>query len=99
MNALFTTKNAKDTKGSDIFDYKLRALRVLRGEICFSFFGCGFAALGLCGEYSLTPNPENLKLSDCPRPQVLGEKIADERDGADHVDPDLRGPIRVLVPR
>ena len=37
----FTTKLTKDTKGSDIFDYKLRALRVLRGQICFSFFGGG----------------------------------------------------------
>ena len=41
---ILTTKITKATKGSDIFDYKLRApfdfaqgmLRVLRGQICFS---------------------------------------------------------------
>jgi len=32
-------------EGSDIIDYKLRALRVLRGQIFFFFFGCGFAAI------------------------------------------------------
>jgi len=41
-----TTKTTKATKCSDIFSHKLRALRVLRGQICFFFFGCGFAALG-----------------------------------------------------
>jgi hypothetical protein len=55
---ILTTKITKATKGSDIFDYKLRALRVLRGQICFFFFGCGSAALGLCGEDSFTVNPE-----------------------------------------
>jgi hypothetical protein len=34
--AILTTKIAKATKGLDIFDYKLRALRVLRGQIRFS---------------------------------------------------------------
>jgi hypothetical protein len=38
---ILTTKVAKATKGSDIFSHKLRALRVLRGQICFFFFGCG----------------------------------------------------------
>ena len=42
--AILTTKIAKATKGLDIFDYKLRALRVLHGKICFD---CGFAVLGL----------------------------------------------------
>jgi hypothetical protein len=42
---ILTTKITKATKGSDIFSHKLRALRVLRGQICFFFFGCGFAAL------------------------------------------------------
>jgi hypothetical protein len=36
--------STKITKGSDIFDYKLRALRVLRGQICFFFFGYDSAA-------------------------------------------------------
>jgi hypothetical protein len=57
---ILTTKITKATKGSDIFDYKLRALRVLRGQISFFFFGCGAAALGLYGEYSFTVNPEQL---------------------------------------
>src|SRR5207342_2523140 len=43
---ILTTKITKATKCSDIFSHKLRALRVLRGQICFFFFGCGFAALG-----------------------------------------------------
>ena len=34
--AILTTKIAKATKGLDILDYKLRALRVLRGQIRFS---------------------------------------------------------------
>ena len=34
---ILTTKITKATKGSDIFAHKLRALRVLRGQICFSF--------------------------------------------------------------
>ena len=34
----FTTKLTKDTKASDIFDYKLRALRVLRGQNVFFLF-------------------------------------------------------------
>ena len=47
---ILTTKITKDTKGSGIVNYKLRALRVLRGHICFSrltFFGWGSVALGL----------------------------------------------------
>jgi hypothetical protein len=35
MKDFLTTKLTKDTKGSDIYDHKLRDLRVLRGEICF----------------------------------------------------------------
>ena len=38
---ILTTKIMKATKGSDIFAHKLRALRVLRGQICFFFLGCG----------------------------------------------------------
>ena len=41
---ILTTKITKATKGSGIFNYKLRALRVLRGHICFSrltLFGWG----------------------------------------------------------
>jgi hypothetical protein len=38
---ILTTKITKATKGSDIFSHKLRALRILRGQICFFFFGCG----------------------------------------------------------
>jgi hypothetical protein len=34
---ILTTKITKTTKRSDIFAYKLRALRVLRGDIHFSF--------------------------------------------------------------
>jgi hypothetical protein len=34
-----------ESRGSEIFDHNLRALRVLRGDLLFSF-GCGFAALG-----------------------------------------------------
>jgi hypothetical protein len=34
---ILTTKITKATKGSDIFSHKLRALRVLRGQICFFF--------------------------------------------------------------
>ena len=35
-------------------------------------------------------NNSNLKLSDCPRPQMLGEKIADERTVAKrHVVADM----------
>jgi hypothetical protein len=41
-----TTKIAKDTKGSDIFDHKLRPLRALGGQVRFIIFGCGVAALG-----------------------------------------------------
>jgi len=37
---ILTTKITKATKGSDFFYFKLRALRVLRGQICFFFFGC-----------------------------------------------------------
>jgi uncharacterized Fe-S cluster-containing radical SAM superfamily protein len=43
--SIFTTKITKATKGSDIFSHKLRALRVLHGQICFFFLGCGSAAL------------------------------------------------------
>jgi len=39
---ILTTKITKATKGSDIFDYLLRALRALRGELDFS---CLVAAL------------------------------------------------------
>jgi hypothetical protein len=39
---ILTTKITKATKGSDIFDYKLRALRAFRGELDFS---CLAAAL------------------------------------------------------
>jgi hypothetical protein len=43
--AILTTKIAKATKGLDIFNYKLRALRVLlRGKIRFfglALFDCG----------------------------------------------------------
>jgi hypothetical protein len=43
-----TTKFAKDTKGSGYFlDRKLRALRMLRGQISVSLLVAGFAALGL----------------------------------------------------
>jgi hypothetical protein len=42
---ILTTKITKATKGSDVFAHKLRALRVLRGQICFFLFGCGLAAL------------------------------------------------------
>ena len=38
---ILTTKITKATKGSDILLIKLCALRVLRGQICFFFFGCG----------------------------------------------------------
>ena len=34
---ILTTKITKATKGSDIFAYKLRALRVLRVKSAFSF--------------------------------------------------------------
>jgi hypothetical protein len=34
-NYFVTTKIAKDTKGSDIHVFKLRALHVLRGEMAF----------------------------------------------------------------
>jgi hypothetical protein len=37
MKDIFTTKITKATKGPDIFAHKLRALRVLRGQICLSF--------------------------------------------------------------
>lgn len=47
-NYFGSTKITKDTKGSDIYIYvfKLRALRVLCGEMSFFYFGCGPAALG-----------------------------------------------------
>jgi uncharacterized Fe-S cluster-containing radical SAM superfamily protein len=35
---ILATKITKATKAPDIFDYKLRALRVLRGEICIFFW-------------------------------------------------------------
>src|SRR5882724_3568208 len=41
-----TTKTTKVTKGSDTYYPKLR---VLRGESCPFFFGCGSATLGLFG--------------------------------------------------
>ena len=37
-------EGTKDTKGSEIYTLKLRALRVLRGEFPFCFFGCGSMA-------------------------------------------------------
>ena len=46
---ILTTKIAKAAKCSDIFEYKLRALRALRGQTCFSLFGCGFTTLGPLG--------------------------------------------------
>ena len=46
MKNILTTKITKATKGSDIFDYKLRALRVLRGRLCF--FRLALFWLGLC---------------------------------------------------
>jgi tripartite-type tricarboxylate transporter receptor subunit TctC len=49
-----TTKSTKVTKGSDIYYPKLRGLRVLRGESCPFFFGCGSAALDLCRHVSLS---------------------------------------------
>jgi hypothetical protein len=52
-----TTKITKATKGSDNFAHKLRALRDLRGQICFFFFGCGSAALGWLGGTSRGPLP------------------------------------------
>ena len=47
-------EGTKDTKGSDIYTLKLRELRAFVVNIFFFWlnFGCGFAALGLCGEYS-----------------------------------------------
>ena len=54
----------KDTKGSEIYTLKLRELRAfvvgpsflrpLRSLRLNVFFGCGYAALRLCGEYSVT---------------------------------------------
>jgi hypothetical protein len=43
---VLTTETTKATKDCDIFAHKLRALRVLRGQICFFFFGCDSTALG-----------------------------------------------------
>ena len=40
---------AKATKGLDIFDYKLHALRFLRGQICFSFSVAASPRLALRG--------------------------------------------------
>ncbi len=34
---MLTTKITKATKGSDIFDYELRALRALRGKVSIFF--------------------------------------------------------------
>jgi hypothetical protein len=42
---VLTTKSAKDTKVSDIFDAKLRDFRGLRGE-CFFLLRCGLSAPG-----------------------------------------------------
>lgn len=36
-NKFLTTKNAKTTKDSEIHNSKLRALRALRGDICFAY--------------------------------------------------------------
>jgi hypothetical protein len=59
---LFHHEGAKDTKVSDHFSnktlLKLRDLRDLRGKILSFLFGCGSAALGLCGESFFTGNPE-----------------------------------------
>jgi hypothetical protein len=38
---ILTTKITKATKGSEILNYKLRALRVLRGQICFAHLARG----------------------------------------------------------
>ena len=46
MKNILPTKITKATKGSDIFDYKLRALRVLRSRLCF--FRLALFWLGLC---------------------------------------------------
>jgi hypothetical protein len=62
---ILTTKIAKVTKGSDIFDHKLRALRALRGQVCFVIFGCGPAALRSLRLNDLTPctlNPDHSSL-------------------------------------
>jgi hypothetical protein len=44
-------------EGFEIFGFKLRALRVLRGEKCLYYFGCGVATLGHCGEFSFRAKP------------------------------------------
>ena len=46
-------EGTKDTKGSDIYTLKLRELRGFVVNIFFFWlnFGCGFAALGLRGEW------------------------------------------------
>ena len=54
MKNILTTKITKATKGSDIFDYKLRVLRVLRGRLCF--FRLALFWLGLCRTRSLCVN-------------------------------------------
>src|SRR5688572_6358744 len=46
-------EGTKDMKGFNTFTFKLRALRDLRGKSSFFFFGCGPAALCLCGEISM----------------------------------------------
>jgi hypothetical protein len=54
------TSNVNSTTKRNIFILHLRALRVLRGENYPVFFGCGFAALGPCGESFITQNPKKL---------------------------------------
>src|SRR6266498_136359 len=53
----FSKEITKATKGSDILDYKLRALRGLRGEISGFPFGCGSAVLDFlpCSASSFFP--------------------------------------------
>jgi hypothetical protein len=42
LERLQTTKSTKATKGLEIFDYKLRAVRVLSWSICFSVVAPSF---------------------------------------------------------
>ena len=50
----FTTKRTKDTKGSEIYTLKLRALRDLRGDMSVQPFVAALPRWVLCGESSVS---------------------------------------------
>jgi hypothetical protein len=63
---LFTTKLTKDTKGSDILNSELRALRVLRGEYFLSYL----VAASACKSFVVKTSSQQSRKNQSSRPDL-----------------------------